>query len=158
MATLPPPPAGLDIYESKVPDMYGAMISTYILAFAAVGLRFYARRLCRQPLWWDDWLIVLSLIAAGGTFFGSLFYSIPHGIGHHIWVAPPDAVYSWAKGLFAYEVTYTVNLVAAKYSVLCFYWKIFKFSRIRVPIYILAALVTAWGIAVVSMSESHNDT
>lgn len=84
--------------------------------------------------------------------------AIPNGIGHHIWVAPPDAVYLWAKGLFVFEITYTINLVAAKFSVLFFYWKIFNVSKIRLPIYILGAMVTAWGIAVVGLPDPYDGT
>ena len=75
---------------------------------------------------------------------------IDHGLGRHIWVGPPDAAVAWAKGLFISEVSYTCLICSVKFSLLAFYWRIFKQSRIRIPIYILAAVVSAWGIAVVS--------
>ena len=36
-----------------------------------------------------------------------------------------------------------------KASILCFYWRIFKYSQIRFPIWILAAIVACWYIAAV---------
>ena len=75
-----------------------------------------------------------------------------HGLGRHIWVAPPDAALVWAKGLFISEVCYTVIICSNRFSVLAFYWRIFKPSKIRIPIYLLVASVSAWGIAVVGMT------
>jgi hypothetical protein len=36
-----------------------------------------------------------------------------------------------------------------KYSVLLFFWRIFSSSNLRIPIYILASVITAWGLGVV---------
>ena len=74
---------------------------------------------------------------------------IDHGLGRHIWVGPPDAAVAWAKGLFISEVSYTCLICSVKFSLLAFYWRIFKHSRIRIPIYFLGTVVSAWGIAVV---------
>lgn len=41
-------------------------------------------------------------------------------------------------------------MCSVKLSLLAFYWRIFKQSKIRIPIYVLTAVVSAWGIAVVS--------
>ena len=75
---------------------------------------------------------------------------IDHGLGRHIWTGPPDAAVAWAKGLFVSEVSYTCIICSVKFSLLAFYWRIFKQSRIRIPIYVLGAIVSCWGIAVVS--------
>ena len=75
---------------------------------------------------------------------------IDHGLGRHTWSGPPDAAAAWAKGLFVSEVSYTCIICSVKFSLLAFYWRIFKQSKIRVPIYVLVAVVSAWGIAVVS--------
>lgn len=61
-----------------------------------------------------------------------------------------DARFVWAKGLFISEVSYTIVICSVKFSLLAFYWRIFKQSKIRVPIYVLGAIVSCWGIAVVS--------
>ncbi len=74
-----------------------------------------------------------------------------HGLGKHVWVAPKDAGVVWAKGLFVSEVSYTGIICSIKFSLLAFYWRIFKQSKIRIPIYILGTVVSCWGIAVVSV-------
>ena len=76
---------------------------------------------------------------------------VNHGLGRHIWVGPPDAAVAWAKGLFISEVSYTCIICSVKFSLLAFYWRLFKQSKIRIPIYVLGTVVTCWGIAVVSL-------
>lgn len=78
---------------------------------------------------------------------------VQHGLGKHIWAGPPDAGVVWAQGLFISELTYTGTICSIKFSLLCFYWRIFKQSRIRIPIYVLAAVVSCWGIAVVGAAH-----
>lgn len=75
---------------------------------------------------------------------------VDHGLGRHIWTGPPDAGEAWAKGLFISEVSYTCIICSVKFSLLAFYWRLFKQSKIRIPIYILGTIVSCWGIAVVS--------
>lgn len=76
---------------------------------------------------------------------------VDHGLGKHIWVAPKDAGVVWAKGLFISEICYTGIICSIKFSLITFYWRIFKQSRIRVPIYVLGTVVGCWGVAVVSI-------
>ncbi|KAL8658977.1 MAG: hypothetical protein Q9202_007337 [Teloschistes flavicans] len=45
------------------------------------------------------------------------------------------------------DIAYTIATCSYKFSLLAFYWRIFKQSKIRVPIYVLWAIVTCWGIA-----------
>lgn len=59
----------------------------------------------------------------------------------------------WAIGLFVSEIVYTLTLCLVKYSTLCLYWRVFGTSkRNRIPIWILAGLVTAWGVAILLTS------
>lgn len=78
---------------------------------------------------------------------------VPHGTGKHIWAGPPEAAMVWAIGLFVSEIVYTLTLCLVKYSTLCLYWRVFGTSkRNRIPIWILAGLVTAWGVAILLTS------
>lgn len=40
---------------------------TTIFAFLAISLRLWSRRIRRQKLWWDDYLIIFSMV--GRTYF-----------------------------------------------------------------------------------------
>lgn len=62
MDPLPEPPVGLDLAETKVPSLVSAFVVTWSLGLACVGLRVTARKLARNKLWWDDWLILASLV------------------------------------------------------------------------------------------------
>jgi hypothetical protein len=59
---LPPPPSDLDLNETRVPEIFGALISTWALAAIVVVLRIVARRLKGNPLWIEDWLVLVSLV------------------------------------------------------------------------------------------------
>ena len=63
-----------------------------------------------------------------------------------------DAGVAWAKGLFISEVPYTIIICIIKFSLLAFYWRILKQSKIRIPVYVLGTIVSCWGIAVVSIT------
>ncbi|KAL8743054.1 MAG: hypothetical protein Q9190_004555 [Brigantiaea leucoxantha] len=140
------PPPGTDLSASQVGRMLGVNIATFCLAVIAIVLRFIARRLTRTALWWDDWLM-LPAIVAGQAMHDIIV--VDHGLGRHIWVSPMDAGVVWAKGLFISEISYTIIICSIKFSLLAFYWRIFKQSMIRVPIYILGVIVSCWGIAVI---------
>ena len=55
------------------------------------------------------------------------------------------------KGLFISELCWTFIIWMVKYSILAFYWRLFSTNRrsIRIIIWVLAAAVTIWGVAVV---------
>ncbi|KAI6462594.1 hypothetical protein MCOR16_010269 [Pyricularia oryzae] len=150
---LPPPPAGLDLTETRVPEIVGALVSTWFLAAGALGLRVFARRLRGGDFWWDDYLAFAAFVVAGIHVWVSVGYMVPHGTGKHIWAGPPEAAMVWAIGLFVSEIVYTLTLCLVKYSTLCLYWRVFGTSkRNRIPIWILAGLVTAWGVAILLTS------
>ncbi|KAH6664782.1 hypothetical protein F5X68DRAFT_225559 [Plectosphaerella plurivora] len=151
--SLPPPPADLDLTESRVPEILGSLATTWTFAVIAVGLRFLARRLKNNPLWIEDFLVAASLVFASIHVWTSIGFMVPHGTGKHVWVGPPEAVKVWAIGLFISEITYTLNLATVKFSTLAFYWRIFgSNSSIHIPIWTLFGIVSAWGIAVLGVS------
>jgi hypothetical protein len=38
------------------------VVSVTILALVSVGLRLFSRHIKAQPLWWDDYMIVFSML------------------------------------------------------------------------------------------------
>lgn len=53
----------VNLSETKQPRLYGVYISTYILAVIGVCLRLVCRKkLSKAGLWWDDFVICLSLV------------------------------------------------------------------------------------------------
>ncbi|KAI1853311.1 hypothetical protein JX265_000190 [Neoarthrinium moseri] len=151
MSTLPDPPADIDLSETKVPELVSVFVVTWVLGVLCVGLRVFVRLVVRRnKLWWDDWLVMASLIWSGAFMFDVTCYMVPQGLGKHIWVAPADALKSYFLGLFIAEWTYTLSLVLVKCSILAFYWRIFSAEpKTRLFIYIMAGMVLSWGIAVI---------
>ncbi|KAL7947870.1 hypothetical protein V8C42DRAFT_267784 [Trichoderma barbatum] len=150
MATLPPPPAGIDLSESRKTAIMVTSIITWVLAVIAVGLRVVSRRMKKVNLWIDDWLIIAALVPSCAHVFGMGVYAVSRGLGKHVWAGPPDAQYAWAIGLFIAELGYFVTIAFVKWSILAFYWRSFKIrSSVKIPIYILAVIVLLWAIAVI---------
>ena len=63
----PKPPVAQDfdpafLAQSRVPQIYAAVITITVLATVAVALRFVCRWMSKARILWDDWLIVLSLV------------------------------------------------------------------------------------------------
>lgn len=57
------------------------------------------------------------------------------------------------------EIIYTFIITIVKYSILALYWRVFGRDAIRWPVWILTAIVTAWGIAVVRVElDLHQDS
>ncbi|KKO99683.1 hypothetical protein THAR02_08213 [Trichoderma harzianum] len=150
MATLPPPPDGINLNESRRASIMVTSIVTWTLAVNVVGLRILSRRMKNISLWIDDWLIIAALVPSCAHVFGMGVYAVSRGLGKHVWAGPPDAQYAWAIGLFIAELGYFVTIACVKWSILAFYWRSFKIrSSVKIPIYILAVIVLLWATAVI---------
>ncbi|UKZ45828.1 hypothetical protein TrVGV298_000021 [Trichoderma virens] len=149
-----------DSIPNRGPEVLAATTITWALAVIATGLRVLSRKLKRNRLWLDDWLAIASLIWAGAHTFTIAAYQVPRGFGKHIYDGPPDAAYAWALGLFIGELAYFSGLVLIKWAILAFYWRIFNILHsIRLRIWTLFAIVSAWGLASVSpflLATQHN--
>lgn len=49
--------------QSRQAQLLALNIAMAILATAAVSLRFYARKVSKAGLWWDDWAILFGLVS-----------------------------------------------------------------------------------------------
>lgn len=56
-----------ELHADHGPLLIRTTIAMTILSFIAICLRFLARRLVRQPILWDDWMIVLAVLFAWVT-------------------------------------------------------------------------------------------
>ncbi|RFN44924.1 integral membrane protein [Fusarium flagelliforme] len=138
MSSLPEPPPGLDLNETKVPALVSGFVVTWVFEAITVGLRIAARRLVGNPLWWDDWLKSCFTVTVRG------------GFGRRLWAAPENELEVYFQGLFAAEYLYTFSIVFVKLSILALYWRILgSLKSTRIPIWILSGIVIAWGIAVI---------
>ncbi|EAW12310.1 putative integral membrane protein [Aspergillus clavatus NRRL 1] len=143
------PPPDVDLSENRQANLYGAYSSTFGLAVVAVVLRVLCRtRVSRVGLWWDDHLIIVALAMATGTYIDMMLW-VWRGVGTHIFPLGMTGFSRFFVNLFVCEILYTLSICFTKYSILMFYWRIFKTTNIRIPIYIIAVLVTGWGLGVI---------
>ncbi|KAI4209736.1 MAG: hypothetical protein LQ351_007332 [Letrouitia transgressa] len=124
--SIPLPPKGLNIHESRQSQLYAAAITTYLLA--VIAIQFVATGLLISSIVW-----------------------IKQGYGLHLWVLGQTFALDFFKNLFAGEILYTLVICLVKYSILAFYSRLFA-KAIRVPVFVLGSIVTAWGIAVLLVS------
>ncbi|OAQ57484.1 hypothetical protein VFPPC_11980 [Pochonia chlamydosporia 170] len=137
MAELGTPPPGTDLAASKYSVIVAAYSATWALGAIAVALRVLCRRLTKHRLWLDDWLIIAAVV-------------LNHGLGRHVWAAPPDATNVWAKAGILGSLCYTSHTILIKLSILALYWRFFSIEdSIRPLIWILFGIVCSWGVAVV---------
>ncbi|PVH94791.1 hypothetical protein DM02DRAFT_538717 [Periconia macrospinosa] len=150
MAGLPP---GINLTDDKQPQIIGSVSATWALATLAIMLRFLCRRISKANLWWDDYLMIPAYIFTSIVSWVTLTYMIFNDFGKHIFIQPPQripvVVTVFLKSLFIAEVCYTGTIVFAKFSILAFYWRLFKMNTlVRHSIVVLATIVSMWGIAV----------
>lgn len=50
------------IHDNRGPDMIVSTVICIALASVAVVLRFYARRLSKAQLWFDDYMMIVALV------------------------------------------------------------------------------------------------
>ena len=66
MASLPPPPPGIDLQADKGPHIISSGIALIVLPTVFVALRLISRYLAQAGFWWDDLLVVTSLLLSYG--------------------------------------------------------------------------------------------
>ncbi|KAJ5371873.1 hypothetical protein N7517_003879 [Penicillium concentricum] len=101
-----------------------------------------------ELLWWDDYIMCVALVFATGNYVDMIFW-IQRGVGTHIYPLGLTGVSHFYMNLFVCEILYTLSLCFTKYSILLFFWRIFNRTNIRIPIYIIATVVTGWGLGVI---------
>ncbi|KAL6849119.1 hypothetical protein ACO1O0_008649 [Amphichorda felina] len=104
-------------------EIYSAIAITLTVALVALVLRMMARRITKQPLWYDDGFAVVALE------FDPYRKSKLENSRLVLWIG---------------SLTYAASIAASKISFLAFYWRLFKFTSIRVPIQVLVITVVIW--------------
>ena len=80
----------------------------------------------------------------------TIWPGVHRGVGRHIEVYGLEGVKHFYLSLFVCEILYTLTLCLTKFSIMLFFLRIFGRTNIRIPIYILAMIVTGWAVSVVS--------
>ncbi|MCJ1350229.1 MAG: hypothetical protein MMC33_000210 [Icmadophila ericetorum] len=134
------------LYDNQGTRVLIAAIIVYSLAIISVFLRFLSRKISNNGIWWDDWLALSALVFVGGLFTLTVLV-VHYGLGKHGAVLNPGDVSHFFKILYIYEIIYGWAISAVKYSILFFYWRIFKVDTFRVPLYTMGVVCFAWFLA-----------
>ncbi|KAJ5824021.1 hypothetical protein N7447_006361 [Penicillium robsamsonii] len=137
------PPPGTDLSADHGARNNAAVITTFVLATIAVGLRFYTRyRVQSVQIAADDWMIVGAFVCCLKKRFclllfltdlqlavtASLILTVVggyHGLGKHVWIVPIAEVVETMRILFVYVLLYVVTVPLIKFSIILFYRRIF---------------------------------
>lgn len=84
-------------------------------------------------------------------------------MGLHIedvtWLTQAEVLYYNKLLLYIAELFYAFALFFGKMSILCFYWRLFSVTDIKIPIQVLMVLSILWIIIRVSICEAvHQDS
>ncbi|KAF2811998.1 uncharacterized protein BDZ99DRAFT_285066 [Mytilinidion resinicola] len=144
----------INLDATQQPQIWAAVGTTYVLAVVFVALRTFARRLLKNALWLDDWLLFAALASLTALLI-VIKFSIDTGLGRHTAIFTPNELPNVYASIFKYLfdgwIIWTITITIVKFSVLAFYWRIFKYTSIAIPIFVLAGVTACWGIATVTV-------
>ncbi|KAL2860786.1 uncharacterized protein BJX67DRAFT_326749 [Aspergillus lucknowensis] len=128
-------------------------ILTAVLATIAVVLRFVSRYIVKAGLWWDDWVIVVSLIVNWGMAITRWIQIFKFHLGEHVYDITEYDIVGYQKSFLAIQLIYFTNASLTKSSLLLLYRRIFGIVRpFRIALAISWFLVLGWFVACVIAS------
>ncbi|KAF4120644.1 hypothetical protein GMORB2_2647 [Geosmithia morbida] len=145
--------------ESQLPGLSGfdpvsiqpwtvkVVVVMTVLALVFVGLRLLSRYLKKQALWWDDYMIIFSMLW-NLVVVGFIFAMHDCGMGLHADLVDPSDLVMMAKWLLVAEILYAWNLGWTKLSLLLMYYRIFRVSYFKKMAWAVGAFVMAWVVCV----------
>ncbi|KAF4974950.1 hypothetical protein FZEAL_8213 [Fusarium zealandicum] len=138
--------------ENIQPWTVEVVVCMTILALSSVGLRLYSRHLKAQTLWWDDYIIIFSMILTLQVWnllvVGFIFAMHACGMGLHADKVEPANIVMMAKWLVVAEVLYAWNLGWTKLSLLVMYYRIFRVPYFKKMAWVVGTFVFAWVICI----------
>ncbi|KAI1364235.1 hypothetical protein F5Y08DRAFT_218511 [Xylaria arbuscula] len=95
-------------------------------------------------LGYDDYLIVWATITAVAECIAGLVYGPPQGLGRHVQALEGFNISRYLQGDYIFSHFYDFAIASTKLSILALYHRIFVSTRMRIAVYVTAALVIAW--------------
>ncbi|RSM19461.1 hypothetical protein CDV31_001621 [Fusarium ambrosium] len=130
-------------------NVYIAILVTWTAATIALLLRLKARRMTRMKLWFDDYLACVAWVLVSGYNSVTIFWAARYMLGQSLSgiqdEARADMIQEKSRFLlWVTELLYAGSIAASKLAILSFYWRIFRYTSIRIPILVLIAAVSIW--------------
>ncbi|QPC70713.1 hypothetical protein HYE68_001465 [Fusarium pseudograminearum] len=131
------------------PPLIASISITLPLAAIVLVLRLFARWSTRAGYGIDDCLAVVAFIGALGYSIDNIVWLIGFGLGVPLNDGPAHLTHdqrlersyllTWISSLM-----YTTAIASAKFAVLTFYWRLFKYSHTRIAIQVVLILCGLW--------------
>ncbi|EQB50636.1 hypothetical protein CGLO_09892 [Colletotrichum gloeosporioides Cg-14] len=126
-------------HESQTTKMLGILVTVYVTALIAIGLRLVAKSFAK--IWsTDDALIVAAIVIAIAPF-SLVIIMATMGFGTHLYDLQSGQLTKILQLLYAAEIVYVFVLLFAKLSLVTFYLRIFTVPRFRMAAYSLIAFL-----------------
>ncbi|KAM0244670.1 hypothetical protein ACHAP5_006013 [Fusarium lateritium] len=135
--------------RDDTPNIIAAAAITLPLSTLALGARLFARRITKAGYGYDDAFAVVGWLGALALLTNGMVW-IKDGLGKPMEVGLTDDFTFQDKNRLAWihmwttSLTYTFAIAFSKFAVLAFYWRLFQFSDIRIPIQILSCVTVSW--------------
>ncbi|EEU43685.1 uncharacterized protein NECHADRAFT_45204 [Fusarium vanettenii 77-13-4] len=135
------------------PNIIASFCITFPIATLVVILRLISKRMTTTGYGLEDILAVCSWVGSKFTvllrcYIGLADYGlgrpIEQGLSSQLTLDEKTKV-SWLI-LWCSSILYSFTIAFCKFSILCFYWRLFKYSSVRIPVQVLSGLTLAWFI------------
>ncbi|KAF2744504.1 hypothetical protein M011DRAFT_378270, partial [Sporormia fimetaria CBS 119925] len=135
--------------DSRVAEIHWVYSVPIVAGILSTAFRLAAKRVGRNGITLDDYLIVFATICLVGECASGLGYgSPPHGMGRHVIAVAEEDLIMVRKGDYVFSHFYDIALVSVKLGILAFYYRVFAVPLFRKIVVATAAFVIAWGIGI----------
>lgn len=135
-------------HENRFDEIHWVYSVPIVASTISTALRFWAKRLGRNGVTLDDYLILFATLCLIGECSSGLGYGPPHGMGRHVIVVSAYDQMMVRKGDYIFSHFYDFALVFVKLGILAFYYRVFVHPVFRSVVLATALFVIAWGIGI----------
>lgn len=143
--------SGFDLHADQRGRIIASLTSIIVVTTVIVALRLLSRKVARAGFWWDDYI---AIVAWAFALIACVLWlkALDYGFGRHIYIWGEEEgrkkAREWLKILYTFEFFFHTGTTLAKYSILAFYYRIFKVRSFRRLLVWVAVLCTCNVIAV----------
>jgi hypothetical protein len=135
-------------YATRGPGLIACSVVLLIIPSITVFIRLWSRATSRTKFWWDDFM-VLSTLLFSHLLLATTLKLVSLGLGKHTWMIPLKNVKPTLTWQLLSLTWYTIAITLLKLSALTLYARIFRVEIItRLVLWGVGALALAWGIGI----------
>ncbi|KAK4156105.1 hypothetical protein C8A00DRAFT_12914 [Chaetomidium leptoderma] len=133
--------------ESLGPTIIGVTMLFWVLAFVALGLRFWSLQIRRRGIFAHDVLVLLGFIFATALTVCLIVSVESAGLGRHAieLLSTPWKLVTFGKLLIAIQILWCASMTTVRLSILSLYVQLFSSSKsFRVACYVFMTICLLW--------------